>query len=164
MIQALEKREDEKLSVEKLHVLLKYLRENQAQKVDGIFRISGRAETVRSVLASLQKDINQPLPLPEDKEECAYVVSTALKGYLTSSEISVVPVHQFDAFIAVPEGPEKLRVATMKKLIDGLPAEHIKIIQCLAEFLQEVISEEASNRMNITNCGISTYQRPQCPF
>mgnify|MGYP005992946451 CR=1 FL=1 len=93
------KKDDQLLSEVKVNAYLSFLKQQNAHEVQGIFRVSGRASHVQQVRD--QVDHNFPIKIDVDMDSFVHTVATALKGYLTSSEVSVVPPKLYEVFLAV---------------------------------------------------------------
>lgn len=85
--------------MEKVGVFIKYLEDNNAKEFEGILRISGRATLVQQVIN--QVDDGTDIKLDIDVSDACHTVATALKGYLTSTDQSVIITDMYHDFLEI---------------------------------------------------------------
>lgn len=113
---------------------------------EGIFRLSGDAETV----ASLRHSFDRGQDVTFSPDEDVNAVTGVLKLYLREMPDPLMTYELYDAFIRTNHED----VAAVKALIDTLPAEHHYLMSYLFRFFAEVSAMASVNKMASQNVAI----------
>ncbi|EFA85013.1 RhoGAP domain-containing protein [Heterostelium album PN500] len=110
---------------------------------EGIFRVNGNSETIRSLWLSLNtQDLNLAI------EHTAHDLAGLLKLYLRESRFPLIPIELF------PNNSTPNKIETIRDFISKLPNENVKILHYLIEYLEQVTSNSAVNKMNPIALGV----------
>eukprot|EP01112_Ceratiomyxa_fruticulosa_P022986 TRINITY_DN860_c0_g1_i1.p1 TRINITY_DN860_c0_g1~~TRINITY_DN860_c0_g1_i1.p1 ORF type:complete len:411 (+),score=102.45 TRINITY_DN860_c0_g1_i1:1044-2276(+) len=116
--------------------------------VEGIFRISGNAETIRLIWNNLRVDAPVNSTSPHD-------IAGAMKLYLRELPQPIIPSDQFSTFVdtqRIEDSPSA--VQKLKQKIKELPDENYQILDSLFKLLSSVTEKSVTNKMNAHNIGV----------
>ncbi|GAM19664.1 hypothetical protein SAMD00019534_028390 [Acytostelium subglobosum LB1] len=126
------------LSYFNVYRVVEALKKADVSNTEGIFRINGNAETIRTLWLSL----NTP-ELNLDISHTTHDLAGLLKLYLRESKFPLIPIELF------PNMATPTTVTAIRDFITKLPNENLKILNYLVDFLhQHIISNSPTNKMN----------------
>ncbi|KAL6045998.1 Rho GTPase-activating protein 12 [Balamuthia mandrillaris] len=129
--------------------LVNYLDSPQALQSEGLFRISGTADTVHKIWSTFH---GSDLSLPEGK---VHDVAGAFKQYLRESPQPLIPFEFYERFLkagAIEDHDDRCPV--LKRLVEDLPRENRLMLVYLFSLLQKVTQYSEDNKMSSNNLSI----------
>ncbi|XP_066577059.1 protein FAM13A [Amia ocellicauda] len=129
--------------------MVEYLEKHGLQE-EGLFRVSGSMARVRLIKTKL--DCGAPVDL--DMEGGVSVVASVFKLFLRELPVALIPDHLglVNTFKASTDEAELS--SCLQAELDSLPAEHLRLLSSLVQFLARVASYCKSNKMTEQNLGI----------
>ncbi|GAM28409.1 hypothetical protein SAMD00019534_115850 [Acytostelium subglobosum LB1] len=110
---------------------------------EGIFRINGNAETIRTLWISLNTaELN--LEIPHTHHDLAGL----LKLYLRETKFPLVPIE------LLPNKTTPTRVDGIKELVGKLPDDNIRVLAYLIGYLEQLTQNSQVNKMNSVALGV----------
>ncbi|KAM9994763.1 hypothetical protein ACTFIY_000953 [Dictyostelium cf. discoideum] len=134
------------LSFINIFKIITALKKTNAIETEGLFRVNGNAESVRSLWLMLN---NVQEAIPVDGNSSAHDLAGLLKLYLRESKFPLVPLELFTS-PAVPATIDEARVFVEEKL----PTENVRVLSYLIEYLEQVSLKSSINKMNPIGLGV----------
>ncbi|KAM9970914.1 hypothetical protein ACTFIR_002778 [Dictyostelium discoideum] len=134
------------LSFINIFKIITALKKTNAIETEGLFRVNGNAESVRSLWLMLN---NVQEAIPVDGNSSAHDLAGLLKLYLRESKFPLVPLELFTS-PAVPATIDEAREFVEEKL----PTENVRVLSYLIEYLEQVSLKSSINKMNPIGLGV----------
>ncbi|KYQ90600.1 RhoGAP domain-containing protein [Tieghemostelium lacteum] len=132
------------LSFINIFKILTALKKANALESEGIFRVNGSAENIRTLWLGLNQ-LNDPVPCDASHHD----LSGLLKLYLRETRFPLIPMELFVNGV-IPSSAEKIKEFIESKL----PDENVKILTALIDYLYKVTLSTALNKMNCMSLGV----------
>ncbi|KAM9994058.1 hypothetical protein ACTFIZ_012018 [Dictyostelium cf. discoideum] len=134
------------LSFINIFKIITALKKTNAIETEGLFRVNGNAESVRSLWLMLNK-VQEAIPV--DGNSSTHDLAGLLKLYLRESKFPLIPLELFTS-PAVPATIDEARVFVEEKL----PTENVRVLSYLIEYLEQVSLKSSINKMNPIGLGV----------
>ncbi|KAK5579892.1 hypothetical protein RB653_009580 [Dictyostelium firmibasis] len=134
------------LSFINIFKIITALKKSNAIENEGLFRVNGNAESVRSLWLMLN---NVQEAIPVDGNSSPHDLAGLLKLYLRESKFPLVPLELFTT-PAVPATIDEAREFVEEKL----PTENVRVLSYLIEYLEQVALKSSINKMNPIGLGV----------
>eukprot|EP01132_Coremiostelium_polycephalum_P000818 gene818-1024_t len=135
--------------------LINHLEKNHAIDTEGIFRLSGNMDTVRTIVKSFAHEPNLNFEI--------HNISNALKHYLRLLDPPLIP---YEFFLPLLEARKNEDAETIRGIIWKIPPDNRSILTQLAGLLVKISENCEVNRMNSKNLSIvfgPTILKPRTP-
>eukprot|EP01087_Luapelamoeba_hula_P007324 TRINITY_DN1792_c0_g1_i1.p1 TRINITY_DN1792_c0_g1~~TRINITY_DN1792_c0_g1_i1.p1 ORF type:complete len:507 (+),score=120.76 TRINITY_DN1792_c0_g1_i1:190-1710(+) len=134
-----------------IETTIAYLEDPDRLKLEGIFRVSGSLNDVKLIKESYEKGKKVDLSKVTD----AHTVAGVLKIFFRESKDPLLTFELYDCWVAAIATPsEGDRVASVRQVIELLPAINRRILQRLTGLLVKVAELEQYNKMSVNNIAI----------
>jgi hypothetical protein len=121
------------------------LRDRNAVTSEGLFRVGGCALRLQKMI----EDINKGVPVDLEQEPDVNVIASLIKAYLRELPNPLLTFELYDQWLASVEKPTpKEQFIEIKRLVFALPEPNRAVLKLLLPFFNEVVQNEATNRMN----------------
>ncbi|KAN0023538.1 hypothetical protein ACTFIV_007924 [Dictyostelium citrinum] len=134
------------LSFINIFKIITALKKSNAIDTEGLFRVNGNAESVRSLWLMLN---NVQEAIPVDGNSSTHDLAGLLKLYLRESKFPLIPLELFTS-PAVPATIDEAREFVDEKL----PTENVRVLSYLIEYLEQVSLKSSINKMNPIGLGV----------
>lgn len=130
--------------------LIQKLRELDAKKIQGIFRLSGSIDVIKQ----LQDELDEGF-VKDWKPYNGITISCALKTYFRYSPTPLMTFEKYDEFMSAASLPnEEDFLAKIKELCFSLPKTRLLTLVYLINYLHEVDANSEVNKMKANNLAI----------
>ncbi|KAM6934675.1 rho GTPase-activating protein 15 [Xenentodon cancila] len=127
--------------------------EKRGLEADGIYRVSGNLATIQKLRFMVDEEEN--LDLDHSQWEDVHVITGALKLFFRELPEPLFPFSSFHPFVeAVKIKESKLKLQTVKKLIQQLPPPNHDTMKLLFSHLHRVLAFSRKNLMSTQGMGI----------
>ncbi|KAN0037909.1 hypothetical protein ACTA71_000080 [Dictyostelium dimigraforme] len=134
------------LSFINIFKIITALKKSNAIETEGLFRVNGNAESVRSLWLMLN---NVQEAIPVHGNSSTHDLAGLLKLYLRESKFPLIPLELFTN-PAVPATVDEAREFVEEKL----PTENVRVLSYLLEYLEQVSLKSSINKMNPIGLGV----------
>lgn len=130
--------------------LLDYLTKNKCEKVEGIFRVSGR----RFLIESLQMDLDQGLELDLTKYQDIHNFSCVLKQYFRELPTPLLTYNLYQDFIKLAFYEDEQKIIEICKLLKNLSKPRLYILGKLLSLLTKISKNQQESFMTTNNLSV----------
>lgn len=138
--------------------ILQWFTDNNALQEENIFRLSGNAHAVESLVDRLSSGESVELTLGDDEITTrVHDVASLLKYFLRKLPEPIVTHDCFAMFLAVdslPEQEHEARIDLLRRLVAYLPDTNQRLLAMLCRFLHRVAQHSAQNKMSAVSLGM----------
>eukprot|EP01132_Coremiostelium_polycephalum_P009897 gene9897-12140_t len=132
------------LSFLNIFKIITALEKSNAIESEGLFRVNGNAETIRTLWLTLN-NVNDSIPIETNHHDLAGL----LKLYLRESRFPLIPIELF------PNNTIPMKMDEIKDfIVSKLPSENVQILSYLLEYLEKVAQNSNINKMNPIAIGV----------
>ncbi|PRP76055.1 hypothetical protein PROFUN_01771 [Planoprotostelium fungivorum] len=129
-----------------------WLREKEANKEEGIFRISGPVSEIEELRREYDRKGTHNL---NEKDYNVHSITGILKTYFRELPMPVIIYRYYSTALKVGENSSiEQQKSHLKIILSKLPPEHRDVILFVCQFLSEVAANHETNKMHIHNIAL----------
>ncbi|KAK9501391.1 hypothetical protein O3M35_012126 [Rhynocoris fuscipes] len=129
--------------------------EDRGLEIIGIYRVPGNTAAVTSLTEAVNKGLNEALLDQDQRWTDVNVISSLLKLFFRRLPDCLLTNELYPSFIQADRIDDpKLRVFSIRKLVQDLPEHHLHTLRHLIKHLQLVVEHSSINKMEAKNLAI----------
>jgi len=136
--------------------IVEFLRKNALQ-AEGLLRVTGNFERIERLKRMLDNSSLKDFDSIRLEDLPVHDVAAVLRIYFREMPVPVIPFEYYEPLMEIQRDADleiSVRVQSIKKIINELPATSTALLKYLIRFLQEVEAQSHVNKMTVSNLAI----------